>query len=187
MKVSCELREPASATTPAARAINKERQDRGHYSNLSELGLTRLLPAVTAGAIYVLIVIGGYVSAVGAGLACPDWPLCQGQVLPPLTPAIAAELTHRFFTIAAGVLVLATTAMVWIRLRWVSKIVASATLCLGLLIAQVLLGMVTIQSQLQPAVVTAHLGLAMSVFATAILTAVWTAGARPGAGSSATG
>ena len=53
------------------------------------------------GATFGLIVLGALVRAHGAGLACPDWPLCFGASCPPSTCASRFEWTHR--AVAGGV------------------------------------------------------------------------------------
>ena len=40
-----------------------------------------LVSKVTPFAVFILIIFGGYVKALGAGLACPDWPLCHNQII----------------------------------------------------------------------------------------------------------
>ena len=44
---------------------------------------------------YALLVFGSTVRANGAGLACPDWPLCFGEVVPALDFGIFLEWGHR--------------------------------------------------------------------------------------------
>ncbi|MFQ5951500.1 MAG: heme A synthase [Candidatus Geothermarchaeales archaeon] len=118
--------------------------------------------------IYILILIGGYVSATGSGLACPDWPLCKGSIIPELTPPVIIEYTHRLVTILVTILVVAATAMVWRSLRRTKAILSASTLTLALLLAQIPLGMVTVTTELQPHVVTAHLGLATALLASSL-------------------
>ena len=36
--------------------------------------------------LFALIVIGSVVRTTGSGLACPDWPLCEGRIIPRLEP-----------------------------------------------------------------------------------------------------
>lgn len=63
---------------------------------------------------YVVVYLGAYVRHKNVGLACPDWPLCQGTVLPSLIGATGAAravvLLHRY---AAFILTLATVALTW--------------------------------------------------------------------------
>ena len=48
-----------------------------------------------AGLTYGLIVLGALVRAHGAGLSCPDWPLCFGDLIPQLDFKVAFEFGHR--------------------------------------------------------------------------------------------
>ena len=55
-----------------------------------------------AGVTYVLIVFGALVRANGAGLACPDWPLCFGEVIPAFDVGVAFEWGHRALAGSVG-------------------------------------------------------------------------------------
>ncbi|MFQ5871830.1 MAG: heme A synthase [Candidatus Geothermarchaeales archaeon] len=118
--------------------------------------------------IYILIVIGGYVSATGSGLACPDWPLCNGGIIPELSAPVIIEYTHRLVTVLVTILVVSTAATVWRGLRSAKAVLSASTLTIVLLLAQILLGMVTVATELQPHVVTAHLSLAVALFASSL-------------------
>ena len=58
------------------------------------------------------MVIGGYISAAGLGLTCPDWPLCPNGILP--DDEYFIEWTHRLIAATTGALVIATAVGSWI-------------------------------------------------------------------------
>ncbi len=118
-----------------------------------------------------MIVLGGYVSSTGSGDSCPDWPLCYGQIIPPLRGDVLIEYTHRVFALVVSGFVLTTMLLAWTRYRRERGILALSTGSFLLLMGQVILGMVTVQSGLSPAVTTAHLAVASGVFALVLLNA----------------
>lgn len=123
------------------------------------------LTAVAAG--FATVVLGGYVSQIGAGLACPDWPTCHGQLLPSFAdPGVAAEWAHRLAALLTGLLVLGTLVTAWAFHRDRPRLVGTVTTAFGLLAVQVTLGMLTITTALEPLVVTAHLGVATAFLLT---------------------
>jgi cytochrome c oxidase assembly protein subunit 15 len=132
-----------------------------------KIGTFQIQSLSTVVAVYLLIVLGGLVASTGSGLACPDWPLCQGQVIPNLTPNVLIEFTHRLWTIVVTILVTVTMLFAWKKYRW-NTITAFSSLTFLLLLGQVVLGMVTVTSGTEAIVVTAHLALATLVFASAL-------------------
>jgi protoheme IX farnesyltransferase len=135
------------------------------------------LALVASFATYLLIVLGGLVRATGAGLACPDWPLCHGRLIPPFQGLVLIEYSHRLVAALVGLLTLAVVIAAWRRrrLQW------HATAALLLVGVQIVLGGLTVRTELRAALVVAHLGTAMTFFATLIgLTLrAWTADAHP--------
>src|SRR6267143_1701137 len=123
---------------------------------------------------YVLIVIGGYVTTSNSGLGCGEsWPLCKGAVFPSLNnPEVVIELTHRLFNSVVGVVSVGLALVVWTKYRTKNNLVILSTTSLVALIAQVLLGMVTVTTSLNPAVSDAHLALASAILAIVVANAV---------------
>ena len=141
----------------------------------------RILAYGSALSTYLLIVIGGYVVFSGSGAACgssgPDsWPLCNGQFIPNPSGANYAqalvEWTHRLFTLVVGLFVLGTTLVAWTQFRHEKRVIQFSTISFLVLLGQILLGMVTVKTDLDPLVSTAHLAVASALFGVIILNAI---------------
>ena len=122
-----------------------------------------------------VIVLGAYVRLSDAGLGCPDWPGCYGQITAPddaeeLSKARLIypnsvidsskawkEMLHRYFAIALGFLILIMAFIAWRQRKQKTLPVYLPLLLVGLVIFQGLLGMWTVTLLLKPAIVTLHL------------------------------
>ncbi len=127
---------------------------------------------ITGGAILWLILTGATVSGSGAGLACPDWPLCRGQIFPADAPVeVLINLTHRFAVIAVGVAIAAIILQTRRRYRQHQQLVRGA-MGLGLLfIAQIGLGGLNVLLRLPNLLNALHLTLAMAIWGGLVLVA----------------
>lgn len=113
---------------------------------------------------FILINLGGYVHNTGSSLACPDWPLCHGQIMPEMVDGVLIEHSHRLLASLVGFL----TLLIALLNRKNPKIAAISYLALAMVIAQGFLGGITVIYQLPPLVSTAHLGLSMVFICTLI-------------------
>ena len=127
---------------------------------------------MTAVAAYLLILLGGLVRISGSGMACPDWPLCHGRLIPPLEGPVLIEYAHRLVAASVSVLVLATAAAAFLVRRAVPLAGGTALAVLGLVAVQIVLGGLTVKMDLTPALVTTHLGVAMLFLAGLLAQAV---------------
>ena len=103
-----------------------------------------------------LIPYGAFVRLKNAGLSCPDWPLCYGQLLPPAGYEIALETGHRF---VAALLVLLIITITFVSFRQHSNyhIRGLALFSLVLVCIQGIVGALTVTMTLWPPIVTLHL------------------------------
>jgi protoheme IX farnesyltransferase len=133
----------------------------------------RWLIVVTCAVTYALVVLGGIVRVTGSGDACPDWPRCHGQLLPPLEGDVLIEFSHRLVASVVGFLVLGVAVLGWrARGRLPSLVPWGAFLAVGLVGGQVVLGGMTVLNDLDADLVTAHLALASTLLATLVVLAL---------------
>jgi len=126
------------------------------------------LAVALACATVVLLAAGGLVTSTGSGLAVPDWPLSFGRVFPPLVGGVLYEHGHRL--VAASVGLLTMIVAVWFLARegraWVRRLALAAA---GVVLAQGILGGVTVLLRLPTAVSVAHACLAQGFFCLTVL------------------
>jgi len=119
-------------------------------------------------ALIALVVIGGATRVMEAGLACPDWPLCYGSLLPgrQMNLQVFLEWFHRLdaFVVGVGLLVL-TSVRWWWRRELPKGFPLLASLSLVLVAVQAGLGALTVTLLLPFPVVTAHLLTALVLVA----------------------
>lgn len=121
----------------------------------------------------VLVVAGASVTSKEAGLSVPDWPLSYGQVLPEMTGGVLYETGHRLIATTVGILTIVLA--VWIQRRdrraWMRKL---GWYAVGAVVAQGLLGGMTVLMLQPPAVSTAHACLAQLFFSMTAAIALFT-------------
>lgn len=120
------------------------------------------------------VALGGVVRVTGSGDACPDWPLCHGQIIPPLDYHIWLEFTHRLAATAVGLLVVASLVLAWRHLRASKPAIIATASSTVLVVAAAILGGVTVLSELSWWTRLIHLGLAELTVAG--LAVAWLAG-----------
>ena len=115
--------------------------------------------------------VGGYVSAAGLGLTCPEWPLCPGGVLP--SEEYFIEWVHRLVAATTGTLVIATTVGSWLNKNAGRKIKFTSTFASVLVVTQITLGALVIDLKLHAVLVAIHLGVGVLLFAMVLLTTLF--------------
>jgi heme a synthase len=119
----------------------------------------------------ILMAIGSATRVMNAGLACPDWPLCYGTLVPTqqMNFQVFLEWFHRLDAALIGVGAIALTVVSWWNRSFLPRWLPwAATFALGLIVFQGILGGLTVTELLRFDIVTAHLGTAL-LFFTALL------------------
>jgi cytochrome c oxidase assembly protein subunit 15 len=158
-------------------------------STVRSAGLRRLAWTATAFALLV-IVFGAFVRLSNAGLSCPDWPTCYGQLTwPTQTHDIAAanaafpdrpvepdkawrEQAHRMLVGGLSLVTFALAGWAWLRRRDLGRLALVPWFAALFIVFQAALGMWTVTLKLLPLVVSAHLLGGMTLFALLAYTAL---------------
>lgn len=134
---------------------------------------------------FLLVVIGAYVRLSNAGLSCPSWPGCYGQVVVPSQPGQVArddlrypdrpvrpakawkEMIHRYLAgiVSLLVLLMAVMAIVAARSRRSGIPLVLPLVILGIILVQVIFGALTVIWEVEPIIVTTHLMLGFATLA----------------------
>ncbi len=120
----------------------------------------------------LLMAVGSATRVMNAGLACPDWPLCYGTLIPTaqMNLQVFLEWFHRLDAALIGCGAIALVILSWWQRqhlpRWQPIL---ATVALGLIVFQGVLGGLTVTELLRFDIVTAHLGTALLYFTTLLI------------------
>jgi cytochrome c oxidase assembly protein subunit 15 len=124
---------------------------------------------------FLLIIAGALVTSNDAGLSVPDWPTSFGSwyKIPQLVGGVKFEHTHRMIAQGAGLLTIVLAVWTWRveKRRWLRVLGFAA---LGTVIAQGVLGGLTVLFFLPPPISSAHAALAQTFFCIAVAMALFT-------------
>jgi len=128
------------------------------------------LALISAGAVYLLILSGSYVTASGATAACVTWPLCQGDLFPRGLPA-AVHMGHRYVALIVGVFLLYCVHLGFRGKERSLDLKMLAMAVAALFILQIAVGAATVLSGFPILLMALHLALGTGVWATMAATA----------------
>ena len=121
---------------------------------------------------FCVVLMGAYVRLSDAGLGCPDWPGCYGQILVPEEPVQSdqrytarplhqgkawKEMIHRYLAGTLGLAIMLLALLAWRQRRSPGQPLLLPSLLVVLVLFQAALGMWTVTLLVKPAIVTAHL------------------------------
>ncbi|MFN8221706.1 MAG: COX15/CtaA family protein [Gaiellales bacterium] len=134
--------------------------------------LLRWLALATAASAWVLVVVGGAVRVTESGLGCPDWPLCDGRVVPTAQKEPIVEYTHRATAAVVVVLLLLTAGLALRGRDRRARVALPFGLALALVPVQALLGAIVVWLELPDRLVGVHFMVGMVMLALTCLGAV---------------
>ncbi len=119
------------------------------------------LIAATAG----LMALGAGVRAMNAGLACPDWPLCFGKVIPDFHVGVWFEFVHRAYAGLVALVFFGCLGYLLLRPQVPRGVKRLGLFALLVLLSQIVMGGLTVLKMLKVSIVTSHLMLATTFVA----------------------
>jgi len=128
---------------------------------------------VVAVCTFLLLIAGALVTSNDAALSVPDWPLSYGTVTPPMYGGVVYEHSHRVIATVVGLLTVILAVLLWLKdeRRWVRYLGLAAV---GAVIAQGVLGGLTVLLDLHYAMPVAHACLAQIFFGLTVSIALFT-------------
>lgn len=113
---------------------------------------------------FAVVYLGAYVRHVGASLACVGWPLCNGDLLPPLAGPVGASLLHRLGAALAFVLVVRLVLLARRRAPSRPDLMRAARGALALITLQILTGALMSTGYFNLTVQMLHSGILTALF-----------------------
>lgn len=155
---------------------------RGIHARSIVARMFRFFSLLAAFAALALAVLGSWVRINGAGLTCPDWPLCHGALIPSFAGGVILEWSHRLVALLESFFVLAALWSAWRERDRISAIRPTVGFIAAVFVVQVLLGAATVRLGNSPLSVAMHWGTGM-LFLAGLVTLVALAYVRPARGS----
>lgn len=117
---------------------------------------------LTLYSLILLLIWGNMVSGLGAGLACPDWPLCFGSFFPEINFPIFMEHGHRVLGLFVTIFFAFLAKERLTFYKGIHKLIP--IICSILLAIQIVAGALVVILQLETNITTFHFGNAMVIF-----------------------
>ena len=121
---------------------------------------------------FIQITLGGFVRASESGLGCPDWPLCHGQIIPPIEFHTLIEYSHRLNGSVLGILVTILLIICLMKYRSEKQLTIANYSAFGLVVGAGILGGITVITELAWWIRLIHLGIAQ-ILAACLMYIVW--------------
>lgn len=132
------------------------------------LGAARRWLVVAWGVVLTQIVLGGMVRHTASGLACLDVPLCNGSLWPITSPE-KVQMIHRFGAVIASTAVIAIALFVRKEAEGSELVRRLALAPLLLVLVQVGIGVASVLSLLDLAIITSHLAVGAALLGSFVL------------------